>query len=94
MVQVTRDVCCGRPLELRWRDGAWHVSGAWGVFAAARMQLRTSDTLEVLIEFDASPLAPVELDHTLRLPEGTHGVELVLLRGTGPPVVVASAHVS
>jgi hypothetical protein len=72
---------------------AWHIDGAWGVFAPARMQLRTSDSAHVLLEFDASPLAPVELDCLVQLPPSTRGVELVLLAATTPPMQVATASV-
>ena len=91
IVDVTADVCCGGQLELRPQGRAWRVRGAWGVFESGRMQLRAVGASAVLLEQPVTPLEPLKLDASVQLPEGARGVELVFLRDTASPVVVASA---
>jgi hypothetical protein len=92
VIDITPYGCCGRALELSARGGEmWHVQGAWGVFDSGSVRLLTLPTRELLFEQAASPLEPVELDHDVRVPGGTAGVDLVLLRDRGDSVRLVSA---
>jgi hypothetical protein len=90
IVDVTAEVSCSRPLALHRLEHQLRVSATYGVFEAGRMQLRDADG-GVLLERPVTPLEPLELD-TL-VPEGTRSVELALLRGSAPPLVIATAAV-
>jgi hypothetical protein len=58
------------------------------------MQLRPLGRPEVLLELPANPLEPVELDHSIRVPEGSAALELTLLTDAGESVHVATANLA
>jgi Domain of unknown function (DUF4380) len=91
---VTRDACCGRPLQVERRGNGWHVSGAWGVFESARVQLRTRGTSDVLLEQTAKPLQPFVLEHDVEMPDNAQVLEVVLVRNTGETLLLASSNAS
>jgi hypothetical protein len=90
VIDVTAYGCCARSLEVRGS----RALGAWGVFESGRMQLRPLGRPEVLLELAANPLEPVELDHSIRVPEGSAALELTLLTDAGESVHVATANLA
>jgi len=80
-----------KPLACRWDEDRVRLTGRFGVFHLGRVILEAYDAKSKTVVTDtvdarATPLRPIVLARTLRLPATTHGIALILQDADGKEI--------